>query len=385
MNNKIRFLKASPFYPKYLDNFYDRNSLLKETDYQMQYRTLMDDCFGWADFWKINLEKIGNYEVCEVVTNAEYLQKKWAKEHNVKYSEENWLLEILEAQIAEFKPDVFFAHDFHFIKSDFRRYIKKKYTNIKLIIGWDGVALNNAEYFADYDLIMSCSEDITEYYAKNGFQTYFFAFGFEKSILDRIKIGHSQFPLSFVGSLVVQKEKHNKRLKILSEIQKKIPIDLWLSALPKNLLFSKTLMRMIIEGRIKQIADLFKISLHNHGESFGLIMYQILSDSKISLNIHVDASRDRTGNSRLFEATGVGTCLLTDWKKNISDFFDVDREIVTFKSAEEALEKINYLLSHEEERKKIALAGQKRTLEYYSLEKRLKLFSDYLLNLNALS
>jgi len=380
MNNKIKFFKASPFYPSYLDSLYGKDPSLKDQEYNVQYRKIMDDCFGWADFWKVNLEILGNYEVREVITNAEHLQKQWAREHGVKYSEKNWLLDILEAQIAEFKPDIFFAHDFPSIKSDFRKLIKEKYHSVKLIIGWDGVALNNAEYFAGYDMILSCSEDVLAYYAKNGFQTYFFPFGFERGVLDKIKRGGAIHELSFVGSLVIQENKHNKRFEALYEIFEEKPVDLWLSGLPRHQFFSKTLLRFLAAGRFKQLKDYYNLVSQNHGEAFGLEMYQILADSKISLNIHVDASREKSGNSRLFEATGVGSCLLTDWKENISDFFEIDREIVTFKSAEEAIEKINYLLSHDEERKKIALAGQKRTLENHTLAGRIKSFSDYLLN-----
>jgi spore maturation protein CgeB len=57
---------------------------------------------------------------------------------------------------------------------------------------------------------------------------------------------------------------------------------------------------------------------------------------------------------RLFETTGIGTCLLTDWKPNISELF----EPVTYRSPAEALEKARGLLDHEPERQKIARAGQ---------------------------
>lgn len=84
------------------------------------------------------------------------------------------------------------------------------------------------------------------------------------------------------------------------------------------------------------------------------------------------------GNMRLLEATGVGTCLLTDDLANIRYYFEPDKEIVTYKSIPEAVEKIKYLLSHDKERKAIALAGQKRTLEQYSLEARLLTFADFI-------
>jgi spore maturation protein CgeB len=108
-------------------------------------------------------------------------------------------------------------------------------------------------------------------------------------------------------------------------------------------------------------------------------MYQTMSDSKITINSHIDAVGPSAANMRLFEATGTGTCLLTDWKENIADYFVLGKEIVVFRSKEECLEKIKYLLAHENERALIAKAGQERTLKEYSLEQRVVKFSDFLL------
>jgi hypothetical protein len=33
-------------------------------------------------------------------------------------------------------------------------------------------------------------------------------------------------------------------------------------------------------------------------------------------------------NQRLYEVTGVGSVLVTDWKSNMPDLFDLDREVV---------------------------------------------------------
>ena len=73
---------------------------------------------------------------------------------------------------------------------------------------------------------------------------------------------------------------------------------------------------------------------------------------------------------RLFEATGVGSCLLTDWKENLSDFFIPDVEVVTYRSSQEATEKVKFLLEHPEQRRAIALAGQRRTLSEHTYKQR---------------
>ncbi|MDQ3755068.1 MAG: glycosyltransferase, partial [Acidobacteriota bacterium] len=80
----------------------------------------------------------------------------------------------------------------------------------------------------------------------------------------------------------------------------------------------------------------------------------------------IDISPVSASNMRLFEATGVGSCLLTDWRANISTLFEPDREVVTYRNAEECIEKATYLLDHESERQQIARAGQRRTLREHT-------------------
>jgi len=50
-------------------------------------------------------------------------------------------------------------------------------------------------------------------------------------------------------------------------------------------------------------------------------MYNVLKNSKITLNNHIGIAGCFAGNMRLFEATGVGTLLITDWKTNLKEMF----------------------------------------------------------------
>lgn len=72
----------------------------------------------------------------------------------------------------------------------------------------------------------------------------------------------------------------------------------------------------------------------------------------------------------MFEATGVGSCLLTDSASNVRDLFEPDNEIVTYTSVDECVEKVNYLFEHEAERAQIARAGQSRTLRDHTTRER---------------
>ena len=101
-------------------------------------------------------------------------------------------------------------------------------------------------------------------------------------------------------------------------------------------------------------------------------MYQKLYESSITFNNHIDISSQYASNMRLYEATGVGTCLLTDWTPDLFELFEPDVEVVTYKTVDEAIEKVRYLLVNDNERKEIAAKGQRRTLEKHNFDLRAK-------------
>lgn len=377
-----RFLKVSSYYPGHLTSFFACEDM-SQLSYDQLYRRVMDDCFGWSDFWKVNLEKTGLYDAHEIVVNAELLQKKWATESGVSFTQSGWKLEILEAQLEVFRPDIIFINDFGNVTPEFRKKMRQRFPSIKLVIGWDGVAHNDPVLFEGYDLILSCLGHVVSFYKEHGFNSLLFPLGFETSILQRIDKRPFQHDVSFVGSVFTGKNFHNERLDLLAFLTGKIPLEMWASGVPTHPFFSVPQIKRLVRRRFSEFGKIATLARINRGQLFGTDMYQALSDSKMTLNHHIDASGSKAGNLRLFEATGAGTCLVTDWKENLKDYFEPDVEVVTYRSPEECLEKITYLLTHEEERKKIAAAGQKRTLEQYSYEKRLSVFSDTLQSLIA--
>lgn len=82
----------------------------------------------------------------------------------------------------------------------------------------------------------------------------------------------------------------------------------------------------------------------------GDLMYQVLHNSKITLNRHIDIAEIYANNLRLLEATSVGTMLLTDWGLDLHAMFEPGKEIVAYRSPQECLELINYYLTHDDER-----------------------------------
>src|SRR5205085_2826746 len=171
---------------------------------------------------------------------------------------------------------------------------------------------------------------------------------------------------SFAGWISFGEANHSERLKFLKVAADRLPCRLHLSC-PTNARYLRSRIRCLIQGSVKdavmrpftEFPSLYKLNRINRGPLFGLEMLQLFHDSKTTLNIHIDAAGNAAANFRLFEATGAGTCLVTDWKPNLKELFEVDREVVCFRSVEECIEKVQYLLSHEGERAQIADKGQK--------------------------
>ena len=71
-------------------------------------------------------------------------------------------------------------------------------------------------------------------------------------------------------------------------------------------------------------------------------------------------------NMRLYEATGVGTCLVTESRDNLTELFEPGKEVVTYEDECDCIEKVKYYLDHEQQRAAIARAGRQRTLREHT-------------------
>jgi len=75
---------------------------------------------------------------------------------------------------------------------------------------------------------------------------------------------------------------------------------------------------------------------------------------------------------RNFEVPGTGGFLLTQSAAHLEDYYELGREVDSFHSIDEMIEKVRYYLLHEEERTAIAEAGYRRTLRDHTYQQRFK-------------
>ena len=389
-NGVIRFFKSSTIYAEYLQRLYEQHPGLETRPYGVQYRTIMADRFGWSDFWKTHLEAAGRFNVEEVIINWAPLQQAWAREAGIAYSRSSWMFDILKAQMEAFRPDVWFVHGYE-VTPEVRLRLRKEIPCIRWIMGWDGIVRNDAAFYEGTDQVLACHPDSVAFYACNGFHSHHFRLGFEESILEQLVTRPPKNNLTFVGGLSLTDKGHNRRLTVLDQVAGKLPVNYWLSGDFGIRRYLRDCVSIGVRGnpryayqRLAGLAAARRVGELSRGSLFGLEMYQALADSKIVLNVHIDAAGDRAANMRLFEATGCGACLVTDWKDNLTELFDTDAEIVTFRNSAECIEKIGYLLDHEEERQRIARAGQARTLRDHSLRRSIADFAGVLADMPSL-
>ncbi|MCR4275183.1 MAG: glycosyltransferase [Candidatus Wolfebacteria bacterium] len=74
--------------------------------------------------------------------------------------------------------------------------------------------------------------------------------------------------------------------------------------------------------------------------------------------------------ARHFEISACGGFLMTSMADNLGDYYKIGEEIVIYKDIKDLIDKINYYLKNDKERKKIAEAGYLRTTNEHTYEKR---------------
>ena len=103
-------------------------------------------------------------------------------------------------------------------------------------------------------------------------------------------------------------------------------------------------------------------------------MLSVHARSKIGINLSInenDPAKKTQMKQRMFEIPAANTLLLSEYHEDLEHFFDVNKEIITFKSNEEFSEKAKFLLSRPLIAGRITAAGHKRFLSEHESKVRL--------------
>lgn len=384
----MRILIFDTHYPESLRLVYESDPRLAEQSSSQQLDTIYETGFGRAESLPLNLRKLG-HAVEQFIVNAAPIQARWATENGLTIETKRsltlkvqqrlknqvdrlrsrpatlgmnvpkWELDVLTAQAKGFKPDVIFICDVLYLPAHFHRTLKD-YT--KLLVGEMAYPIPPGLELKPFDLVISAAPHFVDRLRQAGTRSELLRLGFEATILERLGTQTKNVELAFIGHV---SKAHQQRLALLEALAREVHISFWgagAETLPAD---------SPLQGRVKP-------------PLWGYDMYRQLQRSKIALNIHIDMAEQFAANMRLYEATGVGTMLLTDWKTNLHELFDIGKEVAAYRSTQECVELVKYYLAHDEEREAIAQAGQKRTLSehtyYHRMQELTEILDRYLLN-----
>lgn len=90
------------------------------------------------------------------------------------------------------------------------------------------------------------------------------------------------------------------------------------------------------------------------------------------INIHMTIRSIPTGIAlRVLDVLACGGFLLTNYQDEIAEYFVDGKELVIYSDLDDMCEKIRYYLEHDEERERIAQAGQAKVRELFSYDNRI--------------
>ncbi len=373
----MRVLFLNTDYPGFLSWLYQHRPglALRGSEAQLQARNA--SLFGTADFMSQAMNKLGHTAI-DIHANNRPLQEAWAGEN--RRGHVGWLArgastlnprlahrfipwsphaerarEIFAAQIAAFRPTILYNHDpTGFSAAWLRSVLPGNCAMVAQIASPRGEATD----WQAYDLVISSLPNFVSWFTANGVAAEYLPLAFESRVLVAVPEGRSDIPLSFVGSV---SPAHRERLNFLEAIAANDDLGLALWGEKSN-----------------AIAADSKLHRCHHGEAWGPNMFSLLRRSQLTLNKHIDVSEGYANNMRLFEATGMGACLVTDWKENLAELFEPGKEVIAYRSTEECLDLLRYFRAHEAEKTAIAAAGHARCLAEHCYERRMNQLADIL-------
>lgn len=333
------------YYGAFLDGVYRKNPGLQGESYAKQKKILQQECFGDSDFYSHWLT-IAGFSGDDLIINCSQLQEAWANENICSAPDSELVIE----QIRRAKPYVVYIQDMNDTSRDFLQAIRPF---VRMIAGQIATPVVRQIPFDCYDVIFSSFPHYVSKFRPAGLTSYYQPLAFDPRVLERITVPdyrERSIGCSFVGGISAL---HVESYRLLEMLAEKTPIEFWgygAETLPAD----------------------SRVHARHHGEAWGKEMFQVIGQSRITINRHGEVAENYANNMRLFEATGCGALLITDYKDNLNDLFQIGTEIVAFRSPEECAALVNYYLAHPDEAEVIAKAGQARTLRDHTYAKRME-------------
>jgi spore maturation protein CgeB len=368
----LRLLIVDHYYPPFLGDFYQRHPDLTRAPFDVQRVALAEALFGETAFQVSALRSLG-HEAEDVIVNAYPLRRAWAAEHSSAIAAEwhwalrrrglipwphrdygKWIWTSLIAQVRVFRPDVVYVQCVDLVPPSV--VLELRAENV-LVVGQLAAPLPRWP-LAGYDLMISSLPNYVSRFRAAGLDAEWVPLAFDPKVLEFVGSTPRDIDVSFVGSLSPH---HGDRVAILEAVARRTDVAIY-------------------SADADQVPRGSRLTSMMQGTAWGLDMYRVLARSALTINRHIDIAEQFANNLRLYEATGMGALLVTDAKANLADLFELDREVVVYRNANECAEMVEYYHLHSAERAAIAAAGQRRTLSTHTWRDRMSRIAEFIEN-----
>lgn len=342
--------------------------------------------------WAKAIAELG-HETLVLPYDAPEFQAAWAREQSAAPADpEDQTVEILR----HYKPDalIYNCHSGRLLHKT-----RAEITSLKSVCVLFATPITDRSVFQNADFCVSSNPQMVEALRAGGFADAFLIHhGYDPAIDAQLTPRPKNGQFLFAGSIVRRKDYHLERDQLLEMLVGKTPLQLYSRSyrfgvkdelktwLKRAAYFGMKPLRAIPGAErlfrkhplLEEFYDLKayprfpvnpKLKPRLHPPLFGAPLFQAMQDALIVLNNHLD-SQPYACNMRMFEATGVGTCLLTDAKPNLGDLFEDGKEVVSWRTPEECAEKARWLLDHPEEAEAIGKAARARALKSHTIPMR---------------
>ena len=349
--SKLKIIQLESFYTHFLNKIYENDKNLKDLPFRAQINYLLNTGFSAGQNFVPFLNP-QQWEAHYIILNNVWSQVRWANENGK--TNVNSLPEILLHQINQIQPDVLFISDVPGFNFDLIQYFKRR----PLIVAWLATVVDDKLPWHEIDVILSGISDIRDRILELGAKSaekfmsaapYYF----------QANQQHKRFnKIAFAGSFIPGiHDDRARQLDRLSHYLTDNSIDIF-TANPFGL-SEGSCVNFFPPVYGSQLVDTYA-------------NYSMVLDARGNFDLSKDKILAETANMRIFEATKAGSLLITENSPNLPEYFDINKEIVTYNDFDELKEKINYYGRPEnsKQRETIAYNGHYRTIKDHSIESR---------------
>lgn len=389
----MRIVRLVSLPPAYLRQLYARRPALAELDWAAQMGELFADFFSFADSWQYWLRQAG-VDATDILFGVPALDAAFQRDHGGDADP----IATAVAVLNRLEPDLLFLSAVESWTPDQIATLRAGAPSVRAVLGMAGVEVYHWPAVRALDGFVTCIKDQAATLRAEGLAAFHLAHAFDPRLLDRLGPVEKTEAFAFFGNIYPGGQWHDARRVLLDALAERCGLVAYTAqggvdraltsrrllqtaaywsgkalvrapALLDRLPWGHQLRRAAAWPAPPSFAASRRLERSARPPVYGLDMHRALAATRLTVNIHIGSAGPHAANMRLFESTGVGAGLLTDWKIDLADYFTAE-EAVAFDSVEDAVAKAQALLKAPDRLAALAAAGQARTLKDHTYERR---------------